>query len=107
MQNYLWRDNDQEFSKTDSKPYLRNVPNAKQQKSKEITSVHDCKTTENERLKENVKATKNKEHVALKGATIKLMADVSAEMIEVKSQLSGIRYWKKITFTLEYYNQRK
>ena len=98
MQNYFWRENDQEFSKPMKaiKTYLKKIPKIKQQNSKEIVWVHYGTTTENKRLKENIKATQNKGHIALKGATIRLMAEVLAGTMEVKSQLSVTKFPKKI-----------
>lgn len=70
----------------DIKTYLRYAPNFKQWKSKEIMQLHYCKTTENKRLKENIKATKNKEHIGFKGATVRLTADFSIKMMKVNCQ---------------------
>ena len=89
----------------DIKSYLKSVSNTKKQKSKKLSSVHNRKNNENKGLKESIKATKNKEHIALKGAIIRLMVDISAEMIEAKSQLRSIKYWKKKISNLEYSKQ--
>ena len=89
----------------DIKSYLKSVSNTKQQKSKKLSSVHNHKTNENKGPKESIKATKNKEYIALKGAIIRLKVDISAEMMEAKSQLRSIKYWKKQISSLEYSKQ--
>lgn len=89
----------------DIKSYLKSVSNTKQQKSKKLSLVHNRKTNENKGLKESIKATKNKEYIALKGAIIRLMVDISAEMMEAKSQLRSIKYWKEKISSLEYSKQ--
>lgn len=56
------------------------------------------KTNENKGLKESIKATKNKEYIALKGAIIRLMVDISAEMIEAKKSTEEHQVLKEKNF---------